>query len=77
MKTSSTVTPANTVMKKTSYSYNARFLREVATEADNATWTFGYNGRNEVTSGVKKTPGNVAVPGHSYGYASCSSVCGE
>src|SRR5690606_6335972 len=48
--------------------YDAVGRREKAILTDADQWTYGYNERNEVISGVKESPGAVPRPGYALAY---------
>ncbi len=49
--------------------YDAGGRRQVIPRKDGAKWTYGYNARGEVTSGVKSfAGGSEPIPGHQFGY---------
>jgi RHS repeat-associated protein len=50
------------------WSYDAVGRRHRTLLADNSYWDYGYNERNEVTSGIKKLPGGSPQSGYSFGY---------
>ncbi|RYD30756.1 MAG: hypothetical protein EOP85_23475, partial [Verrucomicrobiaceae bacterium] len=50
------------------YVYNSRGLREKLTREDATSWTYGYNDRSEVTSGVKKLANGNLAAGQQFGY---------
>jgi RHS repeat-associated protein len=51
------------------YHYDAAGRHDVVTREDQSTWNYAYNGRSEVTDGIKKWTGGTAVAGEQYGYA--------
>jgi len=59
----------NATLVSVTYGYDGQNRRTTATREDNGYWSYGYNGRSEVTSGVKYYSDKTPIPGMSYGYA--------
>jgi len=50
------------------YGYNNAGERSQMTQEDGSYWAYGYDGREEVTSGTKNLSGGAPVPGYQFGY---------
>jgi RHS repeat-associated protein len=58
-----------TVLTRHGYILNAAGRRTKATRENGQAWTYGYDSKGQVTSGVKYFPdGTTAIPGHSFTY---------
>ena len=56
------------VLNSHDYDYDARGRRRRNDREDGTYWVYGYNDRNEVTSGVKHFADETAIPGFQFGY---------
>ena len=57
-----------TMVASDEYGYDSRHRRNKAIRSDGNAWNYGYNNRNEVTSGSKATSTGTPLDGYQYGY---------
>jgi RHS repeat-associated protein len=63
-----TANASGNVLSRHGYTLDAAGRRKIATRENGQRWDYGYDPLGQVTSAVKKFPGDAAIPGYTFGY---------